>query len=286
MKKLYLLLSVFAIAALLLAACQQPGTPIPDDPVEALLLISDKQAEVKSAHLDATLNATINVEGDDPSIALFKDLDISAEATGDVDTAGQMQLAGNLDLGPFTAFLSNGADKIDFEMRLVDGKFYIKGLGQDWTEQALDGNFNFDSSAENPLNPAAMRKLFEQAANVERLGNEGIDGADTYHFKVTLDADALLDMVAATPDANMSAEDLAQAKQLLSNSQFEIEMWAGSQDLYIRQERIRLLLDLSDFSALAAQTGGEAPQIDSFKLDFTLLFKLSNQNQPVNISAP
>lgn len=286
MRKSYLLLSVFAVAALLLAACQQPGTPIPDDPVEALVLIADKQAEVTSSHFEGTLNATINIEGDDPSLAFFSDLEITAEATGDSTSDGDAQASGTLDLGPFTAFLASGADKIDFELRLVDGKFYFKGLGQDWTEQSLGDNVDLESQTANPLDPATMRQLFNRAANVERLANEGVDGTDSYHFKVTLDADALLDMIASAPDANMTSEQLAQVKQLLANSQFEIELWAGSQDLYFRQERVHLLLDLSDFSALAEQAGGQVPDIQSFKLDFTLNLKLSNQNQPVSISAP
>lgn len=278
--------TVLLIPALILAACQPaaPVEPIPDDPVEAIVLILERQEEITSLHLDLNGSATIDIKGDDPSLAFFNDLEIAAEASADINQNSEFQISGSLDLGPLTAFLAAGEDKIEFEARLVGDTMYTKALGQDWSELPTDGAFDIGSDAASQVSPAQLAQAIETFGNTERLSDENIDGTDTYHFKVSMDSDTLLNFAALSPDADSAQLELA--RQVLQNSAFDVEIWASKENLLIRQQKLHILLDLSDLSGLAAATGTPAPEIDSFLFDMDIVVKFSRINEEINISAP
>jgi outer membrane lipoprotein-sorting protein len=53
--KTRLMLVVLLLLTLLVTACQPQGAPVPQDPLEAVKTIADKQKEVKSQHIDLTM---------------------------------------------------------------------------------------------------------------------------------------------------------------------------------------------------------------------------------------
>src|SRR3970282_1958315 len=98
-----------------LGASKQQGPAIPSDPVEAVKLIADKQKDITSQHLEATLDFTLmanGLPGDDPTPFLLKNFKANVTAVGDFDIAKQdFQFNGSADLGALTAFLAQGEDK-------------------------------------------------------------------------------------------------------------------------------------------------------------------------------
>src|SRR5215470_14287948 len=122
---------VLLLLTLVMTACQPQGAPVPQDPLEAVKTIADKQKEVKSQHVDLTmaLNLKLNgLSGDQAqAAAMLKNFKANANISGDVDNAKEdFALKGDVDLGPFTAFLAQGADKLTFETVKLGEKVYTK----------------------------------------------------------------------------------------------------------------------------------------------------------------
>ena len=125
---------LLVISMIVLAGCQSQGQAIPSDPLEAVKLIADKQKEIKSQHLDLSADLTLKVSGlasDDPSAALLNNFKASLAAAGDVDNTNEnVQLSGTADLGILTSFLSQGADKLTFDVVKIGDKVYARADDQ------------------------------------------------------------------------------------------------------------------------------------------------------------
>lgn len=280
--RLSLVLGVALVAAFLLAACAPQGPAVPSDPVEAVKLIADKQKEIKSEHFDITLDLTLKADGlpaDDPSAVFLKNFKANFTGTGDVDSASQdFQLKGTADLGVLTAFLSNGADKLDLEVRKIGDKTYTKIADQDWTESTVDTT---TTSGDNSIDPEMFSELLKKAAKAQKLGDEAIDGADSYHYQVDLDTEELLAQIASLAESQgspVTESDLAQARELLKDSEILIDLWVGKADLLVRQESVTLNLDLKNIP--------DSPPDLHIQVNFVLTFKASKFNEAVKIEAP
>ena len=293
MKKTYnLFWTGLLVVSLLLAGCQQPTSNIPADPVEAIKTIADKQKDIKSQHLDLSIDLGLQADGfqTDSSTAsiaaLFKNFKASVTATGDVDGAkNDFQFNGSADLGPFTAFLAQGEDKLTFDLVKVGDTLYSRAAGQDWSSSPFSastsdqGNSNESS---NNVSPAQLSELLKKTTKAERLGDESIDGTDSYHFKVTLDPVALINELstmaaAADPSAKVDQQQLDEAQKLLKDSAVDVEVWVGKSDLFVRQEKIHLNFNLKD---IPDQPGASA------LIDLLINAKISKINEPVTITAP
>lgn len=281
------LIAALLIAAALMAGCQQPGQPIAADPVQAVKDIVEKQAEIKTQHIDLALDLTLKAQGfssSDPSTAqtaaLFRDFKANASAAGDVDNAkSDFSLKGTADLGMFTAFLlPEGAENLEFELVKVGETMYSRLVGQEWNESPVDTSGSGTSPAD--VNKQ-LRDLLKKVAKAERLGDETIDGVGTYHFKVTLDTVELIAEVSKLAQESGSEVDQAQldqARELLKDSVLTLEMWVGKADLYIRQQILHLGLDLKNIP--------DAPSEATVNADINLTVKNSKLNEAVTISKP
>ena len=101
---------VLLLLTLVMTACQPQGAPVPQDPLEAVKTIADKQKDVKSQHMDLTMALNLNLNGltgdQAQAAAMFKNFKASANVSGDMDNAKEdFALKGDLDLGPFNAFI-------------------------------------------------------------------------------------------------------------------------------------------------------------------------------------
>jgi len=63
--KTRLMLAVLLLLTLLVAACQPQGMPVPQDPLEAVKTIAEKQKEVKSQHIDLSMALNLKLDGFD-----------------------------------------------------------------------------------------------------------------------------------------------------------------------------------------------------------------------------
>ena len=63
MMKTRLTLAVLLLLTLLITACQPQGAPVPQDPLEAVKTIADKQNEVKTQHIDMNMALSLKLDG-------------------------------------------------------------------------------------------------------------------------------------------------------------------------------------------------------------------------------
>ena len=289
MKTRWILMAV-VLLAVALAACTPQGMPVPQDPLEAVKTIADKQKDVKTQHIELALALNLKLDGltgdAAQGAAFLKNFKANANLSGDMDNAAEnFALKGDLDLGPLTALLSQGEEKILFETVKVGEKMYAKAnvgdQANEWVETDAPKSTT-DTTASNPLSPDMVMGLLKQSSKAEKLADEKIGDADTYHYKVTLDPKALLDAItklaqASGQSAELDAQQMAEAQKLLKDSLMEIELWAGKQDLLLRQAKVHFNLNLTD---IPDQPGATA------LIDFTLQDTISKINQPVTITAP
>jgi hypothetical protein len=290
--KTRLTLAVLLLLTLVVTACQPQGLPVPQDPLEAVKAIAEKQKEVKTQHLDLNMALSLKLDGltgeQAQAAALFKNFKANLNLGGDVDSASEnFALKGDVDLGPLTAFLAQGEDKLTFEAVKVGEKIYSKTNAGDtageWTEQdAPKAVTESGDKSENPLTPDMIANLLKQASTAEKLADEKIGDVDTYHYKITLNAEALINAVvdlakSMNPDTEVDAAQLAEAKKVLENAVLEVELWAAKQDLLLRQTKVHFNLNLKDLPDM---------QGASALIDFALTNNASKINEPVTITAP
>jgi hypothetical protein len=288
--KTRLTLVVLLLLTLALTACQPQGLPVPQDPLEAVKTIADKQKEVKTQHIDLSLGLQLKLDGLSgdaaQSAAMFKNLKATAVISGDVDSAKEdFALKGYLDLGPLTALITQGADQLSFEAVKVGEKMYTKANVGDsadkWSEQDAP-KATTDVTKTNPLSPEMVMGLLKQSSKAEKLADEKIGDTDTYHYKVTLDPVTLINSIADLAKStgaggSVNQAEMDQAKQTLKDSTLEIELWAGKQDLLLRQVKAHFNLNMKN---IPDQPGASA------LIDLTLQNTASKVNQPVTITAP
>ena len=279
------------LSALVLSACGAQGAPVPADPVEAVKLIADKQAEIKTQHLDLTLDLGLKLEGfssEDAStqqaMVLFKNFKANLTLAGDVDTTkNDLALKGAADLGPLTAFLSQGADKVEFELVKLGDKMYVKGPDGAWNESDVSAADTSKPDANSQISAKQLSELLKKASKAEKLGDEKIDNVDSYHYKVTLDPMTLLTEAAKLAQTSGAAAEpidqaqLDEAKKFLKDSVVIVEVWVGKTDLFIRQQKIVFQISITD---IPDQAGAKAD------VDFSITAKTSKINEPVTITAP
>lgn len=287
------MLFVFVVLALLLAACGPQGMPVPADPVEAVKLIADKQKEIKSQHLDVSLDLGLKLDGieapdasSQQALALFKNFKGNLTLTGDVDTEkSDAALKGSVDLGALTALLAQGNETLEFELVKVGDKLYTKALDQDWQESDVSMPADTDQPADSnaDFNAAQLSELLKKAAKAEKLNDEAIDGVDSYHYKVTLDPLTLIQEAAKLAQSTAGAASIDQAqldeaKKFLQDSVVIVEVWVGKPDLFIRQQKIAFDLTLKDLP--------EQPAEATATINLAINTKTTKINEPVTIVAP
>jgi hypothetical protein len=284
------MLAVLLLLTLLVTACQPQGAPVPQDPLEAVKAIADKQKEVKSQHIDLNMALNLKVDGltgdQAQAEAFLKNFKANANISGDVDSTKQdAALKGDLDLGPLTAMLTQGEEKLLFELVKLGDKTYSKvNVGDqagEWTEQDTPMPSGSDSK-DNPLSPEIITDLLKQSSKAEKLADEKIGDVDTYHYKVTLNTEALIDSIANLAKSTGNAEpvdetQLAEAKKFLKDAVLEVELWAGKQDLLLRQTKVHFNMNLKDLPDMQGATA---------LVDFLLTNTSSKINEPVTITAP
>jgi hypothetical protein len=291
MKKTHYALLLLLILSFVVAACGPQGAPVPADPVEAVKVIADKQADIKSEHLDFSLDLVLKLSGiqssdasTEQALALFKNFKANLTLGGDVDTVkNDVSLKGSADLGPLTAFLAQGNDKLEFELVKVGDKLYTMGPDGKWNESDVKQPTDSSQSDTQPqISAQQLAELLKKAAKAEKLSDEKIDDVDTYHYKVTLDPVVLLTELSNMAQAAGSGQPIDQAqldeaKKVLKDSVVNVEVWVGKQDLYIRQEKIAFNLNVTDIP--------DQPNA-SANIDLSMLAKISKINEPVTITAP
>jgi len=263
--------------------------PLSQDPLEAIQTIAEQQKDIKTQHIDLNMALSLkmdNLTGDLEQMGTFlKNFKANLNLSGDLDSEkNDASLKGDLDLGALTTLLTQGEEKLLFEVRNVGDKTYTKvnvgDQANEWQEQATASADVVTTT--NSFSPEMIADLLKQASKSEKLADEKIDGVDTHHYKVTLDPEKLIDAIAKIAQSSdtgttVDKAQLAQAKQLLKDAIFEVELWAGKQDLLLRQTKVHFNANLKDAPEMQGATA---------LIDLLLTNKSSKINEPVTITAP
>ncbi len=165
---------------------------------------------------------------------------------------------------PLTAFLSQGADKVEFELVKVGDKMYVKGPDGAWNEsdvKAADAT-KPDATPQISAKQYAVRTAEEGVQGREAGDDEKIDNVDSYHYKVTLDPMTLLTDAAKLAQTSGAAAEpidqaqLDEAKKFLKDSVVIVEVWVGKTDLFIRQQKIVFQISITDIPDQPGGKGG------------------------------
>ncbi|MBI2889138.1 MAG: hypothetical protein HYY10_04445 [Candidatus Liptonbacteria bacterium] len=146
----------------------------------------------------------------------------------------------------------------------------------DFAARLKSGNLD----RQNQLSPEKVKEIQELAKQfvflkaTQTLAGETLDGQSTYHYRLTLDKDALVSfMVAAMPilsEKPFPESALKEVRTALDAVRVEnIELWIGKKDFRVRK--------LTANVSIVSQFGSGR---------FTLNESISGINQPVAITAP
>ena len=240
--KTRLTLVVLLLLTLLVAACQPQGAPVPQDPLEAVKTIADKQTDVKTQHVEHDHGAQPQARRLDGRSAQMRcdvqELQGQPQHRAATSTTPRKisRLKGDLDLGALTTFLTQGEDKLLFEVVKSRRQDVHQGQCRRHRQQMAGARYAKATEAEvtkdNPLSPEMVMDLLKQSSKAEKLADEKIGDMDTYHYKVTLDPDTLVDSIAMLAEstgagATMDQAQMDEAKKYLKDSTLEVELWAG-----------------------------------------------------------
>jgi hypothetical protein len=143
--------------------------------------------------------------------------------------------------------------------------------GKEWTKLDLEeamSTLGVGGSAKDLFgaagqSPADALKLLERVGNVTEVGRETIDGAETTHYRATVDVEEALKSAGAPPEA------IAAVQRAGIDTNVPVDVWIGVDDGYVHR------LHLSYGTDVAGQkVGGE------------LTMTLSDWGADVNVDVP
>ncbi len=318
-----LLLGVAVLLAAVAFGCgssSSPGSAI-DNAIK-------NSGNVKAEHVD--FNVALGVNGDlstaEPSLKGLLPLNLTIDGGADVDMkdANNPKAQGNIKIGGLDklfssigqtqgassqttmglGLLSGMLSNIDFV--LVDNDLYIK-VGGNWYDtgnlSSAASNLNLPTTgttvnsncyqnAVKDTSKFGSDKIFK---NLQDLGTQSIDGANTHHYKADINFDSVLTQVASTArdcgDAQ-AAGGIEAAKSQIGSvfKTASVEMWIGD-DNYFHQGKLDLAVDPGTIVNLIGSTGGSSAQAAAVakalqSVTFNVTVKQSNINGSFNISKP
>ncbi|MBZ4320632.1 DUF1396 domain-containing protein [Streptomyces huiliensis] len=168
----------------------------------------------------------------------------------------------------------------EMEIRLVDGAVYLSAKGQktgggkSWIKMPNVGHGKAPGGADNPFsvsgqaeqNPMEDSASMNAAKDLEKVGDETVDGVKTTHYKGTVTLAQMREALAKEKDPKTKERREAKLKgfEKLGVDKFAMDMWIDGQD-HTKQFRMRS----------ATQKG---------PMDLTI--KFLDYNKPVEIKAP
>jgi len=257
------------------AAAGAKAVSLPADPVEAARQIQNRATTIQSAHVTMNLNLEVHVTpaaGQDQSPMAFPE-SVKVSAEGDFAKRDDGQPP---DMHVTVRLNTQGMTKT-IQVIQVDGHQWVNSEGK-WEE-----NKNFQKQAESIVrgsmisdtNPQDMLTQWPDIGNVERLPDETIDGVSTYHYRFSVDPKKITLPESLKDDPATGAI----LEELLRDLQFQFEVWAGKDNLWLRQGRLNLK------AKFTAPPNSDQP-IPSLSLKLDGLVKLSKFNEPVVIKPP
>lgn len=240
------------------------------------------QAELTSARIQGSIEMTgmnEEVTGLSEVVILFSTAfdTVSGDASFLMDMSS---LADSVDLqdlesseDPFAGMAAAFLGEIEF--RKIGDRVFLKfpfftamfGAETDWISMPADEGDQFTNSLETvPSDPNEILQAYEGAAgSVESLGTETVNGVDTTHYRISLNAEEM----------ELTGEERAEleASGLFADGIIPMEIWVSDEGY-----TIRMVLEIDG-------TGIEAPPEEQFGT-MRMVYDMFDINRPVVIEPP
>lgn len=280
--KRFCLIVFTVMTALLVVACApgNPGSTSASDytPQQVLEQSAEAMQKITSSQLafDTTLHLSglpteIGTETSETPTALPSELDISVTGTGVQALPEQMQLDLNITSGDQTTETSQILDR---------NHVYVKNA-QDENWYVMDRQV-FEESASNlysgyNIDQQTLLASLQTIA-LEDKGLEDRDGQQLRHIHATLTEEDVKRLLDENPQLKnqFSMTDIDTLLENVQTFSTTIDLWIDEQDFYLHETQFTL--DLS--------TATDSESTDGVTVALDMNLKLSEFNQPVNITPP
>jgi hypothetical protein len=245
------------------AAPQGAGAPAASSSGERISTVADLGAVVQH---NASAKNSVHVQ-----------MTMSIPGAGGIDASGDMKFAGARSAVRMTMTLPSLGD---MQMVMVEGTVYLKlpsdlagmmgaGSTKPWVKVDLDASDptakSLGSAADlaGQSDPSALIEQIKSAGTITKVTQEQIDGEQTTHYAITVDAKKLA--------GTMPSDDTQkQALSALGVTTIPFDVWVDSADLPVRVvTRI----------AYPDPTGGQSQEV-------AMTANYTHWGQPVSITAP
>jgi hypothetical protein len=247
--------------------------------VDALLASIKTDDEITSARVEGTIAMTgLEVPEGGPS-----DITITFSTAFDNETGNSSMLmdtsslAENMPPDPNDPFAEFGAAMLgEMEVRQIGDRGYVRagffgtllGSETEWLSMPVEDGDEFSTGFEAaPTDPHEVLGTYEgAAAEVADLGVEAVNGTTATHYRISVDASALLEELSAEERAE------AEASGVLAIGILPIDLWITDAGYLVR-----MIVEI-DGTAAASPEG----EFETMRMAFDMF----DINRPVSIEAP
>ena len=247
--------------------------------VDALLASIKTDDEITSARVDGTISIT-GLDGQDGGPS---NMTMTFSTAFDTETGNSSMLmdtsslAESVPTDPSDPFAEFGAAMMgEMEFRQVGDRSYIRagffslllGNETEWISMPAEDGDEFSAGFEAaPTDPHEVLGTYEgAAAEVEDLGEESVNGTTATHYRISVDATALLQELSAEERAE------AEASGVLAIGILPIDLWITDAGYLVR-----MIMEI-DGSEAASPEG----EVETMRMSFGMF----DINRPVSIEAP
>lgn len=244
--------------------------------------IQKSEAELTSARIEGSIEMTgMNEEATGLSEVVILFSTAFDTVSGDASFLMDMSsLADSVDLqdlesseDPFAGMAAAFLGEIEF--RKIGDRVYLKfpfftamfGAETDWISMPADEGDQFTNSFETvPSDPNEILEAYEDAAgSLENLGSETVNGVETTHYRISLNAEEM----------ELTEEERAEleASGLFADGIIPMDIWVSDEGY-----TIRMVLEIDG-------TGLDAPPEEQFKT-MRMVYDMFDINQPIVIDPP
>src|SRR5260370_25230072 len=280
------LLTTIAIL-LIMSACSlgsgSTGSGAPGSKTGAQVLqnTANTMKQLKAVHLDMQVNTKIGAVGmrPTPGSTTPTNINFNINANGVAGMPGQVSL--KLNIGGFSGL------KLNLAEILKGDKVYIQNSKGQWYMMDKSRLFGSNGSS-NPLSSASVpnfKQLIDigQHAQFTDHGDQSLNGQHLRHITVTLDKNALKDLLNSTGQlkglTGSSQQVFKQFMSSIKNFQATLDFWIDESTSYLHRVEMKLNLNLATRSfATPGTTSSNMPSAVTLRSD--TLADLTRFNDP------
>lgn len=284
----YMLGLLATIAVLLLMSACGSGSIGSSSQTAAQVLQKSASAmkQLKTAHVDMKMNANVGAVGITPTAGSTTTTNITfnINATGDEVLPDQTSL--KLMIGGFSGLNLNMTEV------LKGDKVYIQSGNGQWyviDKSVLTGS----SGTSNPFSSASIpdfNKLLDvgQHAQLTDHGDQSLNGETLRHITVTLDKNAMQQVLQSTGQLNgLLGSNAQKLMDSIKTSQATLDFWIDENTSYVHRTEMKLnmSMDLSSFVTPGTTSTGNTPSAITLALDMTIDLSKFNDTS-ITVTAP